>query len=288
MEKIDLTNPAVTTLLGACIGGTTAILGGIIGGWVQGRAWYHFEQKRLAAERKGEWKERALHWEASGGGYSLRNADLENVSLVEIRLQKADLIEANLYKAQLQGANFFEAKLRRANLSEANLSGANLKWADLRWANLKRTNLQECILVGAKLNEANLKWGNLSEAQLFEAKLAGATLRNANLSGATLAKADLSKADLSGANLSDISWGKTRNDAERHPNNEDCPDFEGVLYTDETVWPDGFLPPAKAIRLSKLRRLWKDIKLELLRWRWFRKASKYFVKDGDDRGIFFG
>ena len=44
---------SLSGLIGAIIGAAAAILGGIIGGWVQGRAWFHYEQKRAVEENIG-------------------------------------------------------------------------------------------------------------------------------------------------------------------------------------------------------------------------------------------
>lgn len=68
-------------LLSVLIGATAAIVGGIIGGWVQGWAWYRFELKRAAAEKRERWTEIALEWATTGRRDSLRRADLQGADL---------------------------------------------------------------------------------------------------------------------------------------------------------------------------------------------------------------
>ena len=114
------------------------------------------------------------------------------------------------YGANLYGANLTGANLSRANLYAANLSGADLSGADLSGANLYGANLSGADLSGANLYGANLSRANLSRADLSRADLSGA---------------DLSGADLSGANLS------------------------GAYASASTVWPDGFDPVARGVRL---------------------------------------
>jgi hypothetical protein len=52
-------------------------------------------------------------------------------------------------------------------------------------------------------------------------------LRRANLSGAILRRANLSGADLSGANL------------------------RGARWDSDTIWPDGFTPPADSVQADR-------------------------------------
>ena len=41
-DLLSVLVPTVAAFVGAIIGSGAAIVGGIIGGWMQGRAWYHF------------------------------------------------------------------------------------------------------------------------------------------------------------------------------------------------------------------------------------------------------
>jgi uncharacterized protein YjbI with pentapeptide repeats len=63
-----------------------------------------------------------------------------------------------------------------------------------------------------------------------DANLQGVDLRNANLKGAILTGADLTDADLTRANL------------------------QGVKYDANTVWPQGFTPPAESRMASRVSR----------------------------------
>ena len=93
------------------IGAVAAILGGIIGGFVQGWAWYRFEQKRAKAEKRERWYSTALEWAAKGRKDSLRRADLRSTDLRGVQLgpeEGADI-----------GADLSYARLGRADLAEA-------------------------------------------------------------------------------------------------------------------------------------------------------------------------
>jgi uncharacterized protein YjbI with pentapeptide repeats len=95
----------------------------------------------------------------------------------------------------------------------AHLDGVNLGWTNLEEINLERANLYRANLEGARLCGANLAW-----ARLFGANLNGANLEEASLAGANLEEANLHKANLGRANL------------------------KGVIYNQQTIWPDGFKP----------------------------------------------
>jgi len=150
-------------LLGIIIGAGAAILGGVIGGFVQGVAWYRFELRRAAREEKKRWIEIALEWAAKGRRESLLRVDLEGADLRGIDLTPG------------------EGQERGADLSYANLSGVNLCYAQLAKANLS----------GADLREANLGLATLTGAILSGADLRGALLGYARLDGAILGTDDL-------------------------------------------------------------------------------------------------
>ena len=132
-------------------------------------------------------------------------------------------IEIDLRGANLRKKDMEEEDLRGADLSVAYLTKANLSWADLKGANLKRAYLMRANLKGADLSVASLTKANLTRANLTRADLRRANLIEANLTGADLTGANLTEANLTEANLA------------------------GVIYSDDTQWPAGFMPPENAI-----------------------------------------
>ena len=170
---------------------------------------------------------------------NLSGANLRRANLSEANLYGADLSEANLYVADLRGANLSRANLIGANLGGADLSEASLIGADLGGASLGEANLSRADLYEANLYEANLSGADLSRADLRRANLYGANLYGADLRGANLYRADLSRADLSRANLG----GANLSGADLYGAN-----LYGAIYSDGTVWPEGFIPNEEMIR----------------------------------------
>jgi uncharacterized protein YjbI with pentapeptide repeats len=82
----------------------------------------------------------------------------------------------------------------------------------------------------------------LKGADLRGADLSGAYLSEANLSEAYLSGADLSGADLSGANLSGAIFYRVYLRAGY---------LSRARYNNQTLWPDGFTPPADAINVDE-------------------------------------
>ena len=134
--------------------GAAAIEGGIIGGWVQGWAWYHYEQKRAAAEKRERWREIALEWADTGRKKSLRRADLRGADLRGVDLGPG---EGGENEADLSFADLSKADLRGAMLTKADLTGANLQGAKLWGAKLQEARLSDANFQGAKCNNAT-KW----------------------------------------------------------------------------------------------------------------------------------
>ena len=68
--------------------------------------------------------------------FNLKNAQLNNIYLVDAimkncNLSKASLKNASMYNANLTGSNLFKTNLENANLKNANLEGCNLLGANL-------------------------------------------------------------------------------------------------------------------------------------------------------------
>ncbi len=130
-----------------------------------------------------------------------------------------DLSGAQLQGVRLAGAHLEQAHLDGAHLAGAHLAGAHLEQAHLDGAGLQNANLHEAILI-----ETHLEWANLTGAHLEGAHLFGAHLQGASLFGASLFGAHLQGASLVGAHLERAQLG-------------------GIIYNEETVWPEGFTPP---------------------------------------------
>jgi hypothetical protein len=192
-------------LLYVLVGALAAILGGIIGGLVQGKAWYHYEQKRATAEKRERWIQITRDWAATGRKESLREADLRGAKLEKVDLGPGKERDdgADLSYADMSEANLYLGILKRASLKYANLQGATLHWAILPEADLWRADLRR--------------------AELPEADLNGAKLGLADIRGAIFWDADLEGAELSGAKY---------NDATKWPNEEFTPPPDAVYVPD--------------------------------------------------------
>ena len=100
-------------------------------------------------------------------------------------------------------------------------------------ANLKRANLTRASL-GALLPNVNLEGANLSQASLT-GSLRGSNLSNANLRGAYI-RTDLRDVNLSEANLQQTDIAHSIK-------------WQGAMYDEETIFPKGFDPVARGMRL---------------------------------------
>ncbi|MEV6280295.1 pentapeptide repeat-containing protein [Nocardia sp. NPDC051832] len=151
-----------------------------------------------------------------------------------------DGLEVDLVRTCLAGARLGGARLANANLSGGNLSGAQMQSAALTSAAMVNTDLSGAWLAvanlrGAQLSGARVVAANLSRADLTNAVLVGASLTRANLPAANLTGAHLNGADLTGANLADADLTDAQLDRAK---------LDGIFYSQKTVWPRGFTPPA--------------------------------------------
>ncbi len=215
-------------------------------------------------------------------GTNLRGASLRGASLPGANLQEANLQEAMLSKAKLNGVNLCKANLIEANLIEANLILAILCDATLTAADLSKADLRATDLTGAALYHANLhgmkidsttkldkEWRlvweivnldsknrDLSRALLYGANLSWADLRHANLSGAYLRNADLRHANLTSVILTEANLhladlcDATLTAADLTGTDLSLADLSRVKYNFQTKWPEGFTPPADAIKVK--------------------------------------
>lgn len=279
---MNLPPEALYALIGAGIGGLFAILGGIVGGWMQGLAWYHYESKRARGERRQKWIKVAQEWASNGHKESLRRADLIEADLRGVKLGSqhnsemgADLSYGCLDGANLEGAHLYRtdfegASLEKARLVRSRLSGAHLWFANLADANLESAILgsdydttnptldedgrmqPELIWSAARLLQADLSHSNLSKAQLREVQLVSAIMKNAKLVGAdmvgaSLRDANLQGADLSGANLDRADLRGARLKGAKLKGVK----MKGAEYNKATVWPRGYIPPSDAIKMDE-------------------------------------
>lgn len=142
--------------------------------------------------------------EGKGGKQArLEGADLSNVDLSGVNLQKAVLASCDLGDACLYGADLQEAHLGKATLTGTVLTFAKLHKANLVEANLERAHLDRCDLSCAYLRDAILSRSNLSESDLQGADLVSSDFQGAILYGAQLQRAFVWNADFRNADLSE-------------------------------------------------------------------------------------
>ena len=146
-----------------------------------------------------------------------------------------DLSDVCLINYSLDG-NFSGADFSRSNLSFVGAIGTDLSCAEFGVA-----TLHFAILSEANLQRADLSSVDLSQAVADGANLSYADLRLSDLSATALFDAELRGTDLIGANLGTAKIQPARNIA-----GQDLPGarFADVYHSVETVWPDGFEPPA--------------------------------------------
>ncbi len=112
----------------------------------------------------------------------------------------------------------------------ADFSGCRLDHAVFRDARLGDPLFIDADLRGADFSKANIWDGDFSRANLGGASMQrtyfrDTAFRQAKLDGADLTRADLRRADLAGASLEGAN-------------------LTGAVYSDATIWPDGFDPDA--------------------------------------------
>jgi hypothetical protein len=177
----------------------------------------------------------------------LTSVHLEGASFAEAHLERANFAEAHLegatfFETHLQGADFYKAHLEGARLHDSRLKGATFSEAHLEGAFIALSDLENASFVEAHLEEARLMGVSMQGALLFNAHLEGATLSPANLRGASfegahLGGANLVHADLEGATFTSSAEGTM---LEMPPATADG----------STLWPPGFEPRAKGIRID--------------------------------------
>lgn len=135
--------------------------------------------------------------------------------------------------AQLQDATLDGADMRDSNLNGALLQDASFQNANLICVNLVEAELHETDFTAANLTNADLRDATIDETDFTDADLTGANLRRSNLSDAVLDGAILTNADLRGASLLEVDM-------------EAIADTTGIIYDDNTTFPDNWEPPDSA------------------------------------------
>ncbi|HSI15311.1 MAG TPA: pentapeptide repeat-containing protein [Chthoniobacter sp.] len=147
----------------------------------------------------------------------------------------------------LNGADFSDAVLKNAKFDHASLKRANFKGADLQGAWLTDADITDADLTDVKgsplcshshFDRAKMQRMNLKSN---DCTFKGADLREATIAG-YIYGCDFSGADLRGANLRAMTV-PPKGQAENR--------WKGVIYDDDTAWPDGFDPVAEGAVLSK-------------------------------------
>ena len=112
-------------------------------------------------------------------GFLLKQADLENLNLVNhhgspFKLVGADLCRANLHRAHLyqvdlSGSNLLKADLSQANLNYAHLSGCNLLGSNMKGARVEQVDWGKKLYQEEKATEAE-RFGRKAEAAQWYAE----------------------------------------------------------------------------------------------------------------------
>ncbi|MFQ5509346.1 MAG: pentapeptide repeat-containing protein [Leptospirillia bacterium] len=121
----------------------------------------------------------------------LSSADLSDMDMTGVRLERAILVGVNFLGSDLSEALLDHAKMTRANLGQVDLSNASLIETDLTWANLNKARLVAANLTGACLPDVDLTDARLKNADFTNADLEGADLRGADIAGVVLNGTDL-------------------------------------------------------------------------------------------------
>ena len=153
----------------------------------------------------------------------LVNKDGKELYLID--MVGADLRDANLEEVFLVNSRFINAKLDGANLRGAKLMGSLLESV-----NARKTIFIDADLTGAVLNGAVLVGSNLSRADLLRATFRSPD-RTVQQNGITITVHG-SPADLRQANLTGVKNGSSA-------------EFNKAYWNETTIWPKWHTPPCK-------------------------------------------
>ncbi len=100
----------------------------------------------------------------SAEGFSLRNANLENISLSKTGSEKGyNLSNCDFSRANLKGAHFYNVDFKDSSFLKADLSGANLNCSNLDGVNILAANL-----ANAKME--HISWGKYAAQETLARK----------------------------------------------------------------------------------------------------------------------
>ncbi len=135
----------------------------------------------------------------------MKEVDLREASLKDVRAQFTEFKETNLEKIKAQNANFVEANFDElCNLSEAELQNAIMQRIKLNGVNLAKANMQFADLTGAEMERAIIENAEMQYANLTASIANGLQASGANMTGAILNGIEASKANFKGAILQDV------------------------------------------------------------------------------------
>jgi uncharacterized protein YjbI with pentapeptide repeats len=141
-------------------------------------------------------------WLTEGlAGRDLTGGDLRNLDLTGKDLRSAILTRCDLRGSKLAGANLEEVSLVEVRADGVDFRGANLSRADLTDSVLDEAGFEEAVLTGATFAGAQCKRARFSAVLADGVRFVGSTL-----DGASFERAQLSRADFTGASLRDASF----------------------------------------------------------------------------------
>lgn len=181
----------------------------------------------------------------------LARADLRLIDFSNSTFQGLQLESAMFTAAKFENAIFDRCDLTRADASQAVIAGAVFRNCNLNYATFSgNQGLGVVDFSGSTMNFVKIRGrflsstvfvsSNLENASLDGARLWNSNFRNANLSYVDMAKARLNRSDFTGA---DLSWANLEG-ASLVGCTFTGSRLDDIWYTDETEWPEGFLPPA--------------------------------------------
>jgi uncharacterized protein YjbI with pentapeptide repeats len=155
-----------------------------------------------------------------------------------------DLKNKDFSQAILNGADFTDAVVSHANFYGASLKNAIFKGCDLDSSSFASADATGADLHGSKgllmISSSHFDKANMEGITMMahDTTFRGTNLKGAKLNG-YIYNCDFSGADLRGANMRQMVV------------NTDSNRWKGVIYNDDTAWPDGFDPVAAGAVMAK-------------------------------------